>query len=260
MLIKFFDKNSASKIYDFNPPTTSSVYTQNAVLQLQANREFIAEETVAYVSGFTYNTATCYRDTGLIVDIGSWVIEQACLEIVRCNKLGYKDIRIAVNVSMPQFKNNTFVDTVLSITEKHNVKPENLELEITESVVMDDTTLVVTALERLRQLGYTIAIDDFGTGFSSLSYLHKLPINRLKVDREFIKDIGFGGDGILAETIINLAQKLGLEVIAEGIETAYQQDFIKQLGCDEAQGYYHAKPMPADELEEFLQNFDSQHK
>ena len=198
--------------------------------------------------------------TGLIVDIGSWVIEQACLEILKLTNLGYKDIRIAVNVSMPQFKNSAFVDTVLALTEKHNVKPENLELEITESVVMDDTTLVVTALERLRQLGYTIAIDDFGTGFSSLSYLHKLPINRLKVDREFIKDIGFGGDGILAETIINLGQKLGLEVIAEGIETAYQQDFIKQLGCDEAQGYYHAKPMPAAELEEFLQNFDSQQK
>ncbi|MDA8621876.1 EAL domain-containing protein [Psychrosphaera sp.] len=195
--------------------------------------------------------------TGLIVDIGSWVLEQACIQVNQMKAQGFTDHRIAVNVSMPQFKNAMFVDTVVSLTNKYHVDPKNIELEITESVVMDDTTIVITALEKLRRLGYTVAIDDFGTGFSSLSYLHKLPINRLKVDREFIKDIGFGGDGILAETIINLGQKLGLEVIAEGIETEEQQEFIKRLGCHESQGYYHAKPMPAEELEVFLREFGS---
>ena len=117
---------------------------------------------------------------------------------------------------------------------------------------MDDPKLVVHALEELKKSAFTIAIDDFGTGFSSLSYLQQLPLDRIKVDREFIKEIGEGGDGIIAETVINLGRRLGLETIAEGIETQYQLDYVKSLGCDESQGYFHAKPMPSDELERFL--------
>ena len=233
-------------------------------LDLQKNKIIGAEALLRWPNGtggfhspLTFIPLAEY--TGLIVDIGSWVLEQACIQVNRMTEQGFKDHRIAVNVSMPQFKNTMFVETVASVTQKYHVDPKNIELEITESVVMDDTTVVITALEKLRRLGYTVAIDDFGTGFSSLSYLHKLPINRLKVDREFIKDIGFGGDGILAESIINLGQKLGLEVIAEGIETEEQQEFVKRLGCHESQGYYHAKPMPADELEVFLREFNSKH-
>lgn len=190
--------------------------------------------------------------SGLIVEIGAWVIEQSCKELQRLNSLSYHDLRVAINVSMPQFRNSNFVKNLLSTVEKFNVKPELIELEITESVVMDDPKTVVKALKQLKANKFTIAIDDFGTGFSSLSYLHQLPLDRIKVDREFIKDIGQGGDGIIAETVINLGRKLGLETIAEGIETQFQLDYVKNLGCDEVQGYFHAKPMPADELETFL--------
>ena len=203
-----------------------------------------------FVSPVTFIPLAEY--SGLIVDIGAWVIDQSCKQVKRLRELGIENVRVAVNVSMPQFRNTDFVETVVAASKKNDVSPKQVELEITESVVMDDPKLVIKALEQLKSHEFTIAIDDFGTGFSSLSYLHQLPLDRIKVDREFIKDIGEGGDGIIAETVINLGQKLGLETIAEGIETQYQLDYIKSLGCDEAQGYFHAKPMPANELEAFF--------
>ncbi|QTH63167.1 EAL domain-containing protein [Psychrosphaera ytuae] len=208
-----------------------------------------------FISPLTFIPLAEY--TGLIVDIGAWVLEQSCIEVNRLKKLGHGRLRVAVNVSMPQFKNGHFVDDVISVAKAYGIPPEDIELEITESVVMDDTHHVISALEKLRANGFTVAIDDFGTGFSSLSYLHKLPLNRLKVDREFIREIGEGGDGAIAETIVELGQKLGLEVIAEGIETKVQLEYIKKLGCDEAQGYYFAKPMPGYELERFLSELNA---
>lgn len=203
-----------------------------------------------YISPMTFIPLAEY--TGLIVDIGAWVLEQSCIEVNRLKSIGFNNLRIAVNVSMPQFKNTHFVEDAIAVAKANNVDPSEIELEITESVVMDDINLVIRSLHQLRQHGFTVAIDDFGTGFSSLSYLHKLPLNRLKVDREFIREIGEGGDGVLAETIIELGQKLKLEVIAEGIETQEQLSYVKQLGCDEAQGYYFAKPLPSAELEAYL--------
>ena len=205
-----------------------------------------------FVSPVTFIPLAEY--SGLIVDIGDWVLDQSCKQLNRLQQLGLGGLRVAVNVSMPQFRNTDFVDRVISVANENQVAAKQIELEITESVVMDDPKLVIRALEQLKQHEFTIAIDDFGTGFSSLSYLHQLPLDRIKVDREFIKDIGDGGDGIIAQTVINLGQKLGLETIAEGIETQEQLDYIQSLGCDEAQGYFHAKPMPADELENFLLN------
>lgn len=193
--------------------------------------------------------------SGLIVDIGAWVVERSCIDMQHLKSLSHNDLRVAVNVSMPQFRHTGFVDKVIELTSSHNMAPSNFELEITESVVMDDPKLVITALERLQQHGFQIAIDDFGTGFSSLSYLQSLPINRIKVDREFVKDIGEGGDGIIAEAVIHLGKKLGLETIAEGIETETQSNYIEQLGCDEGQGYLYAKPMPRDELIKFLDSY-----
>lgn len=204
-----------------------------------------------YISPMTFIPLAEY--SGLIVDIGAWVLEQSCKQMQQLQAVGINDLRIAVNVSMPQFRNSNFVQTVIDTVTNHNIAPDQVELEITESVVMDDPQIVVTALQQLKEQKFTIAIDDFGTGFSSLSYLHQLPLDRLKVDRAFIKDIGEGGDGILAETIINLGQKLGLETIAEGIENELQLNYVRDLGCDEAQGFYHAKPMPGDELITFLQ-------
>ena len=203
-----------------------------------------------FVSPITFIPLAEY--SGLIVEIGAWVIEKSCQQLQRFSTLSYSDLRIAINVSMLQFRNKNFVQSIISTVEKFQVNPALIELEITESVVMDDPKIVAAALKQLKENKFSIAIDDFGTGFSSLSYLLQLPLDRIKVDRAFIKDIGAGGDGVIAETVIHLGQKLGLETIAEGVETQFQFDYVKSLGCDEAQGYFHAKPMPADELELFL--------
>lgn len=190
--------------------------------------------------------------SGLIIDIGAWVLEQSCIQIKQLHQSGFENFRVAVNVSMPQFRSAGFVERVIATAKRYEIEPKFIELEITESVVMDEPSLVIDVLKSLKENGFTIAIDDFGTGFSSLSYLHKLPLDRLKVDREFIKDIGDGGDGIIAETVIHLGHKLGLETIAEGIENEFQLNYVKELGCTEAQGFYHAKPMPGDQLQTFL--------
>ena len=208
-----------------------------------------------YISPVTFIPLAEY--SGLIVEIGAWVLEQSCQQLQRLNNMNLAGLRVAINVSMPQFRNSSFVEDVETTVARFGIKPEAVELEITESVVMDDPKLVVQALEKLKEAGFSIAIDDFGTGFSSLSYLQQLPLDRIKVDREFIKDIGEGDPGIIAETVIRLGQKLGLETIAEGIESDHQLQWINDLGCDESQGYFHAKPMPASDLEAFLQKHRS---
>jgi EAL domain-containing protein (putative c-di-GMP-specific phosphodiesterase class I) len=136
---------------------------------------------------------------------------------------------------------------------QHEIKPNKLELEITENILMDEPQIIIDALTKLKAQGISIALDDFGTGFSSLSYLQKLPLDRLKVDRAFVTDIHKEGQSVIAETIINLGQKMQLKVIAEGIEEIEQQERLIELGCDEVQGFYYAKPMPADEFINFLQ-------
>lgn len=196
--------------------------------------------------------------SGLIVDIGEWVLEESCKRILELDKRGYGDIRVAVNVSIPQFRDRLFVEKVKGALEKYHCAPHKLELEITESVVMDEPQIVIDALTTLKEFGISIAIDDFGTGFSSMSYLQKLPLDRLKVDRSFVKDIKPGEHAVIAETIVTLGNKLGLITIAEGVEKRQQASYMIKLGCDEAQGYLFARPMPFDELLTFLQNNDEE--
>jgi len=192
--------------------------------------------------------------SGLIVDIGDWVVNQACSQIKVLEEKAFDNITISVNVSIPQFRRGNFVDTVLSAIQAHQVLPSKLELEITENILMDDPQVVIDALVELKSKGISIALDDFGTGFSSMSYLQKLPLDRLKVDRAFISDIAKEGQSVIAETIINLGKKMNLKVIAEGIEEVEQQERLVELGCDEVQGFYYAKPMPQDEFLRFLNN------
>lgn len=189
--------------------------------------------------------------SGLIIDIGDWVINQACEQIKRLDS-SFKNISISVNVSIPQFRRDDFVDTVIGSIKSHQIDPSKLELEITESILMDDPQLVVDALMKLKSEGISIALDDFGTGYSSLSYLQKLPLDRLKVDRAFVTNIAEEGQSVIAETIINLGKKMDLKVIAEGIEEIKQQERLLELGCDEVQGFYYAKPMPEKDFIEFL--------
>jgi len=190
--------------------------------------------------------------SGLIVEIGDWVINKACSQIKLLEKKGFNDITISVNVSIPQFRCGSFVDTVLNATKIHQVLPCKLELEITENILMDDPQMVIDALVSLKNQGISIALDDFGTGFSSMSYLQKLPLDRLKVDRAFIRDITQEGQSVIAETIIDLGKKMNLKVIAEGIEEIEQEERLIELRCDEVQGFYYAKPMPPEDFIKFL--------
>ncbi|MFC7002116.1 EAL domain-containing protein [Pseudobowmanella zhangzhouensis] len=194
--------------------------------------------------------------TGLIVDIGYWVLEEACRRLVELNKKGYEGLRMAVNISVPQFRDPDFVPLVKHIISQHGVEPAQLELEITESVAMDEPKIVVDSLTTLKNFGIRIAIDDFGTGFSSMSYLQSLPLDRLKVDRAFLKDVGHvKSSAFIADTIVTLAKRLGLETIAEGVENPEQVHYIRDLGCDEAQGFLYAKPMPFDQLLDYIANY-----
>ncbi len=190
--------------------------------------------------------------SGLIVEIGDWVLEEACKQLLRLDKLGLSHMRVAVNVSMPQFRSIGFAKRVVQTIEGYDLDKSRVELEITESVVMDEPQMVIDILTELKSHGIAIAIDDFGTGFSSLSYLQQLPLDRIKVDRAFVKDIYKQSGAILAETIINLGRKLKLHTIAEGIEEVAQEDILKKLGCEEAQGFMYAKPMHPRDLEPFL--------
>ena len=191
--------------------------------------------------------------SGLIVEIGAWVLQQACLQLKELERQGFKDLRIAVNVSMPQFRSPHFVESVIHCVGEYQVKPELLELEITESVVMDDPKVVISALKELQSFGIKVAIDDFGIGFSSLSYLQQLPLDRIKIDRVFVNDIEKANGAAIAETIVNLGKRLGLHTIAEGVETVAQERVILAMGCDEVQGFLYAKPMAKDELVAFIQ-------
>ena len=190
------------------------------------------------------------------VDIGEWVLEESCCRLQELKEKGYGHLRVAVNISIPQFRDRLFVEKVKQALSNANCDPSLLELEITESVVMDEPQIVIDALRSLKEFGVKIAIDDFGTGFSSMSYLQQLPLDRLKVDRSFVKDIKPGASAVLAETIVTLGNKLGLLTIAEGVEKREQASYMIKLGCDEAQGYLYAKPMPFDALLAFLEEHD----
>ncbi|WP_299083431.1 EAL domain-containing protein [uncultured Paraglaciecola sp.] len=195
--------------------------------------------------------------SGQIIDIGIWVLEESCRQLSALSKLGYTSLRMAVNISMPQFRDPNFIDTVKNIITEHAVAPDRIELEITESVVMDEPQIVIEALSELKQFGVKVAVDDFGTGFSSMSYLQKLPLDRLKVDRSFINEITPGKAAFIAETIVTLGNRLGLSTIAEGVEKREQASYMLKLGCDEAQGFLFAKPMPFEQLLEFLASQES---
>ncbi|WDE04595.1 EAL domain-containing protein [Thalassomonas viridans] len=192
--------------------------------------------------------------SGLIIEIGDWVITQACQQITTLEEQGFDQVSISVNVSIPQFRRSNFVDNIIETTKAHKVEASKLELEITENILMDEPQVVIDSLLKLKEQGISIALDDFGTGYSSLSYLQKLPFDRLKVDRSFVNDITQPGQSLIADTIINLGKQMNLKVIAEGVEDLAQEAHLKEQGCDEVQGYYYAKPMPEKDFLAFLKD------
>jgi diguanylate cyclase (GGDEF)-like protein/PAS domain S-box-containing protein len=199
------------------------------------------------------------EETSLIVPIGRWVLEQACAQLAEWAKYPERShLSIAVNVSVRQFRDPDFVDEVMTAIANSGIAPHKLKLELTESLLADGIEVTVAKMGSLKEMGVTLSLDDFGMGYSSLSYLKRLPLDQLKIDREFVKDIlTDANDAAIARTIIGLAQSLGLGVIAEGVETQAQRAFLAHQGCYEYQGYLFCKPLPIDELEAFMDALES---
>jgi len=191
--------------------------------------------------------------SGLIIDIGEWVLRSACHELVRLREAGYRDFTISVNVSQVQFRHPYFLEMLRSALADSKAPPEYIELEITESMAMEEPDLLIKMLAQVKHTGVSISIDDFGTGFSSLSYLQRLQVDRLKIDRAFVKEITSSARGSsIAEMVIQLGRNLGLTVIAEGVEDERQARILQELGCPLAQGFLFARPMATVALYDWL--------
>lgn len=192
--------------------------------------------------------------SGMIVAIGGWVLRIACLELARLQALGLPDLRMLVNVSQIQFRHPGFLDKLRSALTETGINPKCLELEITESVAMDDPDFMLETLHKVRKMDISIAIDDFGTSYSSLSHLRQLPIDRLKIDRAFVTELNSAVmGGHIASMVIELGRNLNLTVIAEGIEEEAQAQTLLKMGCHEGQGYLYAKPMMAADLVQWIE-------
>jgi diguanylate cyclase (GGDEF)-like protein len=193
------------------------------------------------------------EETGLIVPLGRWVLHQACFQNRAWQRRGIRDLTVAVNISGVQFQQPNFVESVSYALAASNLAPRYLELEITETVVMQNASVVIGMLEQLHRMGVSLSIDDFGTGYSSLNYLKRFPIHKLKIDQSFIRDISVDSDdAAIVNAIIALAHSLRLRVVAEGVEHEEQLNFLRVLGNDEYQGFLHSKPLPAKELDALL--------
>ncbi|MDQ5848674.1 MAG: EAL domain-containing protein [Pseudomonadota bacterium] len=190
------------------------------------------------------------EETGLIVQLGEWVLREACRQTREWLDSGLKPGVVSVNLSARQFRQEGLVRMVSRILEETKLEPAQLEMELTESMVMHNVEAAIATLQGLKSLGVALSVDDFGTGYSSLSYLKDLPIDALKIDRSFVRDIGAGAeaeDGVIAQAIISLGHSLHLRVVAEGVETDQQVRFLKRHGCDELQGFFYGEPVaPAD--------------
>ena len=193
--------------------------------------------------------------TGLILPLGHLVLEAACRQLVAwemCPEMSH--LTLAVNVSPRQFRHKDFVEQVMAVLADTGVNSKRLKLELTEGVLVDDVDNTIAKMTALRAEGVRFSLDDFGTGYSSLSYLKRLPLDQLKIDKSFVRDVLTGSnDSAIARTVIALGQNLGLSVIAEGVETEAQRDFLALNGCHAYQGYLFSRPLPLDEFEEFAQ-------
>lgn len=192
--------------------------------------------------------------TGLIKPIGLWIIKTVCEQCSRCRQGHKKSYRISINMSLEQLKDVNVVDQINSILTNTSTDPKNIQIEITESIAFNEDPFVLQRLNDLKNLGLSIAIDDFGTGFSSLSRLKRFPIDLLKIDIEFVRGISANSqkDMAIIKGTIQLAKNLGIQTLAEGVETEDQLKFLKEAGCDEIQGYYFYKPLPAEEIQRIL--------
>lgn len=201
-----------------------------------------------------YHFIAGLEEFGLINEVGDWVLQTACEQIRKWQAMHFAPMRIAVNVSAQQFEDPMLIDKVRNALKETTLPPELLELELTESCLMSDPAQASALLREIRDIGVRIAIDDFGTGYSSLTYLHEFPLNALKIDKNFVQSVESNDrGGPISKMIIGLGQNLGLEVIAEGVETEGQLQYMREHGCDVAQGYLYARPESPEDLAPWLQ-------
>jgi diguanylate cyclase (GGDEF)-like protein/PAS domain S-box-containing protein len=195
------------------------------------------------------------EESSLILEIGHWVLDQACHRLaIWAEQEATRELTLSVNVSAQQFRLHDFVDRVAAIVALHAVEPARLKLELTESVVLSDVADVVAKMHSLKIMGVQLSLDDFGTGYSSLSYLKQLPLDQIKIDQSFVRDVVTDpNDAVMVQTIIDMARNFRLHVIAEGVEKAEQFAFLKQHGCQAYQGYLYGRPVPVEEFEALLE-------
>jgi predicted signal transduction protein with EAL and GGDEF domain len=195
------------------------------------------------------------EETGLILPLGDWVLETACRQLALwASRAEMAHLTVAVNVSAQQFREADFVDSVLAVLRQTGANPQRLKLELTESLLVSNVEDIVGKMHALKAKGVGFSLDDFGTGYSSLSYLRRLPLDQLKIDQSFVRDVlSDPNDAVIAKTIVALAQSLGLGVIAEGVETTAQRDFLANSGCHAYQGYFFSRPLPIAGFEQFVQ-------
>jgi diguanylate cyclase (GGDEF)-like protein/PAS domain S-box-containing protein len=192
------------------------------------------------------------EETGLILPIGEWVLRTACAQAVAWQRRGWRPVKVSVNISPRQFREEGLADMVAAILAETGLAPQWLELELTESLVMHEPARFTSMLHDLKALGVEIAVDDFGTGYSSLNHLKRFPVDWLKIDQSFVRDLAKGGDDAsIVQAIISLGHDLGLGVVAEGVETREQFEFLRDHGCDQVQGYYLGMPVAAEEFRGF---------
>ena len=203
---------------------------------------------------------TYAEDTGLIIPLSELIIEKACEAVIQMQQYGWKT-PVAINISSIHFKQQNFLESIQTILERYNMPANNFEIEVTERTVMNSANETVSKLVRLKQLGFKISIDDFGTGYSSLSYLVRFPLDCLKIDRSFIQHIGsLDEKQAVVDAIIQMSHRLKMKVVAEGVEQAQQVDILRKMNCDIIQGYYYSKPLPLNELMEFMEYWEIEHQ
>lgn len=194
------------------------------------------------------------EESGLILPIGSWVMQSACKQNMAWQNEGLPAISVAVNLSASQFRHHDLAGLVKQVLQDTGMDPRYLELELTESVLMQEAEEAVPTLSALKALGIQLSLDDFGTGYSSLNYLRRFPLDNLKIDRSFIKGITTNShDATIVRAVIALAHNLNLKIIAEGVETQEELDFLAAHGCEEIQGFYFSKPLPAEQFKRLLE-------
>jgi diguanylate cyclase len=194
------------------------------------------------------------EELGLIVPIGEWVLRTACMEFQILQRQLRQPLKLSVNLSMRQLQQANFLEMVEGVLRDTQIPPARLQLELTETCLMQQVNTTIYTLQQLKQLGLAIAIDDFGTGYSSLTYLSKLPIDMLKIDHTFVSQLTVDKNAaVISQTIIDMAHRLQLDVVAEGVETQGQLQFLHQLGCDVVQGFLYSRALKAPDLARFAQ-------